>query len=245
MSQRTLSSLDLRAFFRLCHQLLQDEVNEGSWTALQKFFLLSGQSDFGLFIRELKKLDPAVLRQMTDGFSNGQLESKLWLLEVLSHVLPERPDQVYVLGSWFGLLPRLWSWLDPQAGAFHLCDLEARWKAVAEKLNQFSAPRGGVFASVGDMCELDYSDILKREPRTLFVNTSCEHLGDFQAWRRRLPPGALVALQASNAKDHEGHQHIWSSLAEFDKDVDLETVLFSGSLELFGYRRMMLIGVLK
>ncbi|HRO68130.1 MAG TPA: hypothetical protein PL182_11245 [Pseudobdellovibrionaceae bacterium] len=241
MSERPLSDFDLRAFLRTCQTLLADRVSDGSWTAFQKYLLLSGRAEFGLYLRQLKKLDAETHRAILDGFTNGQIESKLWLIEVLGHVLPACPERTHILGSWFGLLGRMIAWMRPGFQRIDSYDLDPRWKAVADFLAE--PDHEILFHRTRDMREIDYADLKKETRSLLVINTSCEHLEDFDGWFRSLPSGLLVALQANDFEEPEEHHTIWKSVRDFGKSAPLETVLYEGELQLLPYRRFMLIGV--
>jgi hypothetical protein len=242
MSSKALSSLDLRAFLRTCYNLLLDEVSLESWTAWQKFLLISSQADFALFVRQLKKIAPGSLLAMHDGFSAGQVESKLWLIEALRAVLPEQAYHFHILGSWFGLLPRMLKWLQPQLMSRVTCyDLESRWNQVAEFINLPDSGQSMGFVTA-DMCTLPYP-LLHQSERAVFVNTSAEHLADFVGWYALLPKGSVVALQANDFADHQEHLSSWKSLSDFQASAPMSCVLFSGTLPMQKYQRFMLIGV--
>ena len=74
------------------------------------------------------------------------------------------------------------------------------------------------------------------------VNTSCEHIPDLGGWLRRLPPGALVALQSNDYAREPDHVACVGSLDEFEKHAGLSDILFRGERPTKNYRRFMLIG---
>jgi hypothetical protein len=183
---------------------------------------------------------------MIDGFSNGQVESKLWLLDALSHVLPRRSAyRAQVLGSWFGLLPRMLTWLHgEQCHSVTGYDIEPTWASHATFLNEPESCQGRARFESQDMTRLDYRELqTSMSPGCLLINTSCEHLGDFAAWYHSLPKGSLVALQGNNFADHDEHPTSWSSFSDFQKATPLETCLYEGELSLPKYQRYMRIGL--
>lgn len=241
MQQSTLSSIDLRAFLRTCHCFLQDEMTLDSWTAFQKLLLISERSEFGIFIRQLKKLPQEVQLEIVDGFSNGQIESKLWLLETLGHVLPDSAFQVKVLGSWFGLLPRLFTWFfQERILALRAYDIDPRWEPVARSLNEPESHSNISWFFTKDMNHINYQFV---GDDTIIVNTACEHLKDFNTWFESLTPGNIVVLQGNNFSEVEDHHTVWRSLDDFKKSAPLKETLFEGQLELPKYNRYMLIGI--
>jgi hypothetical protein len=214
-----------------------------SWTAFQKFLFISEQTEFGIYIKQLKKLPHNIQQEMVDGFSNGQVESKLWLLESLRDVLPLSHFEVKVLGSWFGLLPRMLLWsFGNRIKAVRAYDIDPRWEAIAKSLNEPETYSSRCQFFTKDMNEIDYG-APKILTSTIVINTSCEHLENFDTWFQRLVPGNLVVLQGNNFAEPAEHHTLWSSLKEFKKSAPLQTILYEGQLKLAKYDRYMLIGV--
>lgn len=237
-----LSSLDLRAFLRSCHSFLQEDMTLDSWSAYQKYLLIAGHANFGLYIRQLKKISRADQIAIQDGFSNGQVESKLWLVEILSHVLPDVEMDVHILGSWFGLLPRMMMWMDyPCFKKMRCYDKDPRCASWARFLNEPESYGDQHQYLTQDMYDLDYISLLQKN--SLVINTSCEHLEDFHKWYQQIPTGTLLALQGNDFIEPEEHHNPWKDLPSFAQDTPMETLLFEGSLSLAKYSRFMRIGV--
>lgn len=242
MKSSQLSSLDLRAFLRTCHAFLEEGLSAEAWSAFQKHLLISGPVEFAFYARQIKKLSDEEKKFITDGFSNGQLESKLWLLEVLKDVLPAVTLDVRIGGSWFGLLTRLMLWLDP--GRFQSIinfDLDPRcekWAFHLNKPDSFTHPN---FYKTQDIQNWDYQELTTE--KSVFINTACEHIQDFSLWFSKIPSGTVLVLQGNNFSEHDEHLQCWPDLESFERATPLETVLFSGHLELEKYHRFMRIGV--
>lgn len=212
------------------------------WTSFQKYLLLTERSEFGLYVRQLKKLSPEILTEIRDGFSAGQIESKLWLLEVMSHVLPAQAFQAHILGSWFGLLSRMMSWFfGARAERLVSYDIDPRWESIAAYLNEPESYRAHAMEFLtADMNRLPYEHF--QRAKTIFINTACEHLHDFEAWYRLIPPGTLLVLQGNDFA-HADHATTWKTLDAFAAAAPMTIRLFEGSLPLPKYQRYMLIGV--
>lgn len=237
-----LSSLDLRSFLRCCHLFLQQGLTQDSWTAFQKHLLTSEQADFALYIRQLKKLSATDQRLIQDGFSNGQVESKLWLIEMMSHVLPNIEMDVHIVGSWFGLLPRMMMWMSyPTFSKINCYDIDPKCAPWASFLNEPESYAQNNFYHTQDMNNLVYKDILQKN--SLLINTSCEHLDDFPSWYKKIPSGTALLLQGNDFEEPEEHHFHWKNLSAFSSDTPMETTLFEGQLDLAKYNRFMKIGV--
>ena len=80
-------------------------------------------------------------------------------------------------------------------------------------------------------------------PNTV-INTSCEHIVDFDKWWAGIPKGMLVIMQ-NNDFDDEDHEHAEdtvTSLEEFSKRLNVSETLYEGTLALEEYNRYMIIG---
>jgi hypothetical protein len=80
---------------------------------------------------------------------------------------------------------------------------------------------------------------------TCVINTSCEHIEDFDKWWDGIPKGMLVIMQ-NNDFDDEDHEHAddtVSSLEEFSKRLNVSETLYEGTLALEEYNRYMVIGI--
>jgi hypothetical protein len=74
------------------------------------------------------------------------------------------------------------------------------------------------------------------------INTSCEHLEDFDAWFNKIPTGKLLVLQCSSHGSHEGHVNSMTTMYELSAKAKCTRVYFKGTLDCGSYERHMLIG---
>lgn len=241
MSRSRLSSLDLRAFLRSCHYFLNDGMTLASWTAFQKFLLISDQPEFGVFIRQLKKIPTELQKEMIDGFASGQVESKIWLMETLEAVMPPVQFHAKVLGSWFGLMPRMLLWyFDDRIKSARGYDIDYRWEEHAAALNQPESYTGRARFFTEDMLEIDHGPA---GAGMIIINTCCEHLTNFESWYEGISPGHFVVLQGNNFDEPDEHHTLWNSLEDFKKSAPMQTLLFEGTKSFSKYDRYMLIGI--
>ena len=74
------------------------------------------------------------------------------------------------------------------------------------------------------------------------INTSCEHIINFDEWYRKIPKGKLVILQSNNYVDVQEHVNCAKDIEMFSKSTPMTKTLFEGTLDLVTYRRFMKIG---
>jgi hypothetical protein len=82
---------------------------------------------------------------------------------------------------------------------------------------------------------------LSDEPATI-VNTSCEHIENFDTWYNKIPKGKLVILQTNDYVENEDHVNCSLDLPAFEAQTPMTTCLYSGELQLEKYTRYMRIG---
>jgi hypothetical protein len=109
-------------------------------------------------------------------------------------------------------------------------------------------------ASTQDIKDIDYSIhtfMVKRadgstcqliESPDTIINTSCEHVNNFEEWYAKIPNGKLVILQCNDYVEIEEHVNCHETLQGFETQTPLEVELFSGTLQLDKYKRYMRIG---
>ena len=194
---------------------------------------------------------------LADAFSKGQIESKFWLIDELSKVR-QSLGVVFVLGGWYGILPTLMF----ESELFEIekirsFDIDESCANIADTMNRDPLVTDGwIFkASTADMYELDYDlttyvtkrfnqteEILQDVANTI-INTSCEHLKDFDFWWNKIPNGTLTILQSNNFFDAPDHFNCMNNLDEFVNSAPMSEILFQGELHLEKYTRFMVIGI--
>lgn len=192
----------------------------------------------------------------SDALSKGQIESKFWLIEELikSELMLKT---VFVLGGWYGILPALM--LEPNHLMFSKIrsfDIDPSCADIADTMNRDPWVLNNWFfkASTADMYELDYEQTTYTTYRadgttveltdtpTTIINTSCEHLEDFDKWWSLIPENKLCVLQSNNYFDAPDHTNCVDSIDEFLEQTNFTKVLYRGELELEKYTRYMIIG---
>ena len=202
---------------------------------------------------------------LTDAFSRGQLRSKKWLIDMVTALEIDLGDTIYVCAGWYGVLSALmFERIDVKN--IYSFDIDPSTDNPADTLNKEYIMDNMRFKSfVNDVRELKYesqtlpvnhykySDATTFEKTstmheiaapTCVINTSCEHIEDFDEWFSGIPKGTLVIMQNNNFVEHDddtvvntiGHEDAWS-----DK-LNLSEVIFKGTLNLEKYDRYMVIG---
>ena len=204
---------------------------------------------------------------LTDAFSRGQLRSKLWVSDTVNDLGIDLGDMVYVCAGWYGVLPSILFERNKVENILSF-DSDATTDNPADTLNKEKTIDGLKFkAVVKDIHELkyktesfdvnhyQYSDVTEfkitkqsmpvKMNATCVINTSCEHIKDFDKWWSGIPDGMLVIMQNNDFDDEEGHDHAddtVTSLEEFTKRLNVSDTLYEGTLALDKYNRYMVIG---
>jgi hypothetical protein len=178
--------------------------------------------------------------RLATSFNEDQVESKLWLLHSLPEATSLGARRIVVLGAWYGLLAMMLEWLMPQRPLSVCCiDIDEDTCATARRVVSVLPSPPAVRCA--DMLAIDYQ-ALRGEGQTIFVNTSCEHLTDFDAWRARIPGGTRLVLQSNNHTGCPEHVSCVPDLEAFERQARLAQIDFRGVLALKHFNRFMLIG---
>ena len=196
-----------------------------------------------------------IIKNLSDAFSDGQMKSKLWLIEALKESNLSSLGCVFFCAGWYGslaffLLTDRWFSLN-RCLLFEKDPLSVR---VSEDLNRCFVKTDWKFKAVlRDIQDLDYSvarfqtlraDGTAQEIRAVpdtIINTACEHIENFDSWWSLLPDGKLIILQNNDYFGLPEHINCVSSLEEFKKQAPMD-ILYEGALNLGDYRRFLLIG---
>lgn len=184
-----------------------------------------------------------------NALNRRQTASKLWLLDSLFATHGGELGRIHILGGWYGVLAALFSHDDrfSTAGITSI-DIDPQCAPIAESLNATAADDGHFNALTADILHLTYSqDMTEIGDRVLprpdlVINTSCEHLDDFDHWIGTIPADMLLVLQSNDYFSEPEHVNCVPSLEAFKAQAALNELLFEGALETDKYTRFMLIG---
>ena len=203
---------------------------------------------------------------LTDAFSRGQLLSKLWLVDTVNELGLDLGEHTYVCAGWYGVLPALMFERLDIDGKIYSFDIDPSTDNPADTLNKEYIIENMTFKSfVFDVRELTfekqviprnhykYSDatafekqsgLQEIEPPSCIINTSCEHIENFDEWWKTIPEGMLVIMQNNNFVEHDDETVVntVNSQEEWSARLNLSETLFEGTLSLEKYDRYMCIG---
>jgi hypothetical protein len=176
-------------------------------------------------------------KRVLDAFWRGQIQSKEWLIETLTHHIPIKTDPVSIEihGGWVGVLASMLFQSHIPIRRIVSLDIDPSCESIATMMNKIEEQHGKFRAITGDMCNLiSFVDVV--------INTSCEHITQeqYETWLGKRNKDQLLVLQSNNYKIAE-HVRTADSLAEFIKQSHLKEI-WSGSLKTQLYDRWMIIG---
>jgi len=177
-----------------------------------------------------------------------QVSSKKWLLDTLSDIGETEFGEVYILGGWYGVLGAMLLH-DPRFSIDKIVsvDIDPRCDPIAQALNRTHVECGKFESATADVYDLDYAGIVGQSAGNggkpgLLINTSCEHLTDFELWFHRIPPQTLMVVQSNDYFSCDEHTNCAADLETFARQVPLSEVKYQGQMQLKKYTRFMLVG---
>lgn len=208
------------------------------------------------FINAFKRLYVDSISYNKDCFSRGQLESKKWLIDIVRD-LDVDLGIVYLCGGWYGTLATMIFESSISVDAIRSFDIDPTVTEIAEIFNKPWFIDNWKFKAITqDIHSINYttnswsswsdknnrmSNPITESPNTV-INTSCEHIGDFDKWYDKIPKGKIVILQSNNYFDVPEHTNCSKSISEFADITPMTDVLYEGELLLEKYTRFMRIG---
>jgi hypothetical protein len=228
-------------------KLLNNDINS-LWKVLDKH-------TNSLFVKPLKTIYADNINFDKDCFSRGQLLSKKWLTENLKDLNVDL-GIVYLCAGWYATIIPMFVENNIKFNAIRSFDIDPDVWEIAELFNKPLLLDGWKFkAQTKDIMEIDYSrhiyntikgngiiEEVKDSPNTI-INTSCEHIANFDKWYAKIPNGKLVILQTNNYFEIEEHVNCVDGLTDFASQSPMTSVLYEGELPLEKYTRYMRIGI--
>lgn len=203
--------------------------------------------NFGQLLNKYPNID------LKDLFSKGQMQSKRWLIEELIK-LNKPLGTIFLCGGWYGSLATFLFESPLQIEKIRSFDVDSSCAAIADTFNRSWVINGWKFkATTMDILDIVYpfnyktkrydnsEEELTEYPDTI-INTSCEHIGDFKEWYKKIPENTLIILQSNNFVKIEDHVNCVTDIENFKNIAPMNNILYEGSLELDMYTRFMLIG---
>ena len=211
--------------------------------------------------------DPLLLQ---DAFSRGQVKSKIWLVSELAKIKQDF-GMVHVHAGWFGQHSLYLDAAGINFEKMRIFDVDAdackvsdsifnsehiegyKVKATELKLpkrtssedeqNMPWVTRTGIEYTVKNYNK-DTSYIEKTMP-DLVINSSAEHMSSLwynKMSNRPMETDPLFVIQTNNLFDVDEHVLCVHSIDHMMKKFPMSRVEYAGEIELFGYKRFMLIG---
>ena len=198
----------------------------------------------------------------TEGFnedclSQGQLQSKTWLVKTLQTLNVEL-GTVFLCAGWYATLATMIFEADIPVTKIRSFDIDRTCVDIAETFNKPWFVDQWKFKSITqDIMDIDYnkhtwqswsnannrmSYPIVDSPDTI-INTSCEHIPNFAEWYAKIPDGKLVVLQSNNYFEIEDHVNCVAGPLQFSEQAPMSECLYQGAIELSKYTRFMRIGI--
>lgn len=192
----------------------------------------------------------------TDALTWGQLKSKRWLITKLEE-LDKELGTVFLCAGWYAVLAGMMFESNLKVDKIRSFDIDDNCHKIADTINRKYVVDGWRFKALKkDIHELVYDKFSWTfwstknnrmsypiiDSANTIINTSCEHIVDFDIWYSKIPQGMLCILQTNNFYDVDDHINCSHSLADFANTTPMSKVLFEGELPLGKYNRYMRIG---
>lgn len=174
-----------------------------------------------------------------DSMWSGQLESKAWLVNQLSHIVLIRPN-IYIFGGWTGILANMLL-RDDRVYKIRSIDIDPWCEMIADNVNKIHEMNSWRFKAItADMSTYQYqSDIVP----SVVINTSTEHVtqDQYDGWYNNIPDGVIVVAQGNNYFECSEHIRCSNNLSEFELMNHVTNPIFRGVLPTDMYNRFMCI----
>ena len=250
--RRAVTEENLHSIFRLIDsEDFRKVIMEDNYWSLWK---LLDELEPTQFVAAFKNFYVNETNFATDCFSRGQLESKLWLVNTLKELDVEL-GTVFLCAGWYATLATMIFESGVKVDKIRSFDLDPSTVDIAKVFNKPWVMDDWKFqAATADIHNIDFdyhtftvrranatSAELTESPNTI-INTSCEHIENFDEWYAKIPTGKLVILQTNNYVEVKEHVNCSTDLDAFKKQAPMATELYSGELLLPKYKRFMRIG---
>ena len=255
--RRSYINKDLSSIFRIIttnnkedlRKLIMEDNTWKLWSLLEEYantYFVKAFKNF--FVNEIK-ID-------NDCFSRGQLHSKKWLVSELEKTSLHL-GTIFLCAGWYGTLATMLF----ESKKIHLdkirsFDIDENCWRIAETFNKPWVMDDWKFkATTQDIHDINFADHtyqtlrsngtereLFDKPNTI-INTSCEHIENWQEWWNKIPKGKLCVLQSNDYKELPEHINCVDDIEHFRSIAPMTKYFYGGDLILGKYTRYMLIGI--
>lgn len=205
-------------------------------------------------IATLKKLE-SNSRFNEDSLSQGQIQSKRWLIDELIK-LDLNLGTVFLCAGWYGILATLMFESGVKVNKIVSFDVDDSCHDIAETFNKPWVSDDWKFKSSNeDILDINFhghtytvyrsdgSAVQLFDIPDTIINTSCEHIDDFEHWYNNIPLGKIVILQSNDYFDLPEHVNCVKNSLHFAEISPLSKLFYEGELKLENYTRYMRIGI--
>tara|TARA_B100001057_G_C22754858_1_gene913280 strand:- start:485 stop:1321 length:837 start_codon:yes stop_codon:yes gene_type:complete len=207
------------------------------------------------FVQSLKSFEVYKLKWDEDCFSQGQIKSKLWLLHELQKTKLDL-GTVFICAGWYGTLATMIFESKLNVNEIRSFDNDPSCLNIAEIFNKPWVMEDWKFKpATYDIHDIDYNSFdysvirtngteckLTSSPDTI-INTSCEHITNFDKWYDKIPNGKLVILQGNDYFELDEHINCSADQDSFSEKAPMTDVLYLGTIDCDKYKRFMKIGI--
>ena len=235
--RRAVMEKNLHSIFRLVEndELRKLLLEDNTW---KLWPLLSMYVDTQ-FTNALKSLFVNNVVFDPDCFSRGQLQSKLWVIEELEKI--NKPlGTVFLCAGWYGILATMiFESTKLQVKSIRSFDIDETTVDIAETFNKLWFVNDWRFKALTmTILDINYEVLpwqywsnknnrlsypITDTPDTI-INTSCEHITEFDSWYNMLPKGKLLVLQANDFIDLDMHTNCYKDLEDFATHTPMKQV---------------------
>lgn len=175
-----------------------------------------------------------------DAFSNGQIDSKIWLCEELEKT-GWQSSLTHIYGGWYGITAfLLLSKNRFRVEKIRSFDIDPTCQPIADCINENWVIKDWKFKAFTMDC-----NELQDKNCDLVINTSTEHF-KVKDWFFNIPKGTRIILQGNNMS-HEDH-HVYSkNLKDFIDEYPLSDYTYTGEKDFYypkwNFKRFMILGI--
>ncbi len=263
--RRAILDKDLSSIFRLSSafaissngylidELRKSVLEENQYSILRLLEFYVNKKSLTTLTKTIKNFPKSNIK---DAYSRGQLHSKKWLVSEVEKI-GMHLGTVFLCAGWYGTLATMFF----ESEKIHLdkirsFDIDPTCWRIAESINKPWVMSEWKFkATTQDIHSINFneytyktlrSDKTERElfdkPNTV-INTSCEHIENWQEWWNKIPNGKLCILQSNDYFELPEHINCVKDVSNFKSIAPMATYLYTGELMLGKYTRYMLIGI--
>jgi len=256
--RRSYIDKDLSSIFRLVADNSKEDLRkfimeDNIWSLWKLLFSYTDTH----FVSALKNFHVNEIAINLDCLSQGQIKSKRWLIDELVR-LDLDLGTVFLCAGWYATLATMLFESGIKIDKIRSFDLDPSCITIAEVFNKPWIAENWNFKSITEnILNIDYnshswtswstannrmSNPITDIPNTI-INTSCEHIENFDKWYNLIPKDKIVILQTNNYIEIEDHVNCSNNLEEFRLQSPMANVLYEGELLLDKYTRYMRIGI--